>query len=69
MAENPKLRAWRIRVLAEKNKLSNFPEVIGIFSPEDSFNQRLMSGCCPQWTFDGRSYQSQKITAFSQVTS
>ncbi|KAL8934022.1 MAG: hypothetical protein Q9216_006110 [Gyalolechia sp. 2 TL-2023] len=27
MAENPKLRAWRIRVLAEKNKLSNFQEV------------------------------------------
>ncbi|KAL8786020.1 MAG: hypothetical protein Q9213_003001 [Squamulea squamosa] len=27
MAENPKLRAWRIRVLAEKNKLSNFAEV------------------------------------------
>ncbi|KAI4173420.1 MAG: hypothetical protein LQ343_002953 [Gyalolechia ehrenbergii] len=27
MAENPKLRAWRIRVLAEKNKLGNFPQV------------------------------------------
>ncbi|KAL8935784.1 MAG: hypothetical protein Q9211_004517 [Gyalolechia sp. 1 TL-2023] len=27
MAENPKLRAWRIRVLAEKNKLSNYPDV------------------------------------------
>ncbi|KAL9610253.1 MAG: hypothetical protein Q9167_005024 [Letrouitia subvulpina] len=26
MAENPKLRAWRIRVIAEKNKLANFPE-------------------------------------------
>ncbi|KAL9598636.1 MAG: hypothetical protein Q9219_004382 [cf. Caloplaca sp. 3 TL-2023] len=27
MAENPKLRAWRIRVLMEKNKPSNFAEV------------------------------------------
>lgn len=27
MAENPKLRAWRIKVLSEKNKLGNFPEV------------------------------------------
>ncbi|CAO1606085.1 hypothetical protein XANCAGTX0491_009583 [Xanthoria calcicola] len=33
MAENPKLRAWRIRVLAEKNKLSNFPEVAAPIGP------------------------------------
>ncbi|KAI4195226.1 MAG: hypothetical protein LQ346_003503 [Caloplaca aetnensis] len=33
MAENPKLRAWRIRVLAEKNKLSNFEEVASPMGP------------------------------------
>ncbi|KAI4259548.1 MAG: hypothetical protein L6R42_004533 [Xanthoria sp. 1 TBL-2021] len=33
MAENPKLRAWRIRVLAEKNKLSNFAEVAAPIGP------------------------------------
>ncbi|KAL8799264.1 MAG: hypothetical protein Q9182_006031 [Xanthomendoza sp. 2 TL-2023] len=33
MAENPKLRAWRIRVLAEKNKLSNFAEVAAPAGP------------------------------------
>ncbi|KAL8922286.1 MAG: hypothetical protein Q9208_005256 [Pyrenodesmia sp. 3 TL-2023] len=33
MAENPKLRAWRIRVLAEKNKLSNFEVVASPVGP------------------------------------
>ncbi|KAL8636601.1 MAG: hypothetical protein Q9228_006018 [Teloschistes exilis] len=33
MAENPKLRAWRIKVLAEKNKLSRFPEVAAPVGP------------------------------------
>ncbi|KAL8847922.1 MAG: hypothetical protein Q9221_007054 [Calogaya cf. arnoldii] len=33
MAENPKLRAWRIKVLAEKNKLSNFTEVAAPIGP------------------------------------
>ncbi|KAL8709722.1 MAG: hypothetical protein Q9220_005508 [cf. Caloplaca sp. 1 TL-2023] len=33
MAENPKLRAWRIRVLTEKNKLSNYAEVASPLGP------------------------------------
>ncbi|KAI4246058.1 MAG: hypothetical protein LQ352_006462 [Teloschistes flavicans] len=33
MAENPKLRAWRIKVLAEKNKLSRFEEVPAPIGP------------------------------------
>ncbi|KAL8997810.1 MAG: hypothetical protein Q9169_002981 [Polycauliona sp. 2 TL-2023] len=33
MAENPKLRAWRIKVLGEKNKLSNFAEVAPPIGP------------------------------------
>ncbi|KAI4213073.1 MAG: hypothetical protein LQ351_004227 [Letrouitia transgressa] len=36
MAENPKLRAWRIKVIAEKNKLANFPEVLTQTYLEDS---------------------------------